>query len=71
MTVFTYHRQRGFSLAETLVPRVVLSFGALNVVGTQIASHQAKGDAGSQFSIARLVDELAEMMGANKSRSLL
>lgn len=71
MSVFTYHRQRGFSLVETLVPRVVLSFGALNVVGTQIASLQANGDANSQLTIASLVDELAEMMGANKSRSLL
>lgn len=58
-------KQRGFSLIESLVAIVVLSFGLLGMAGMQAFSLQATQQARLQGRAASLARELAEMLRGN------
>lgn len=59
-------RSRGFSLLESLIAILVLSFGLLGMVGLQAAALQANREARMQSVAYGLVHELAELMRGNK-----
>lgn len=64
-------RPCGFSLLETLIAILVLSFGLLGMVGLQAAALQANREARLQSVAYDLVQELAELMRGNKDVGLL
>ena len=63
--VATCKRSFGFSLVETLIAIVVLSFGLLGVAGMQMAALQANREARMQSVAVSFATELAELMRSN------
>lgn len=65
------HASGGFTLLETLVAIVVLSFGVLGMVGMQALALQANREARYQTLAVQLAKELADMMRNNSRVALL